>query len=54
MRLKRPIAGIGDASGIPVILNLAVRGTHFWAGPVHKKYGVLLLSGKVDVSGRRK
>src|SRR6476619_4793072 len=31
---------------------LAVRGTHFWAGPVHGKYGVLLLNGKVRVSKR--
>jgi hypothetical protein len=29
---------------------LAVRGTHFWAGPIDGKYGVLLLSGKVGVS----
>jgi len=32
---------------------MAVRGTHFWAGPINGKYGVLLLSGKVDVKGRR-
>ena len=31
---------------------LAVRGTHFWAGPVHGKYGVLLLKGKVRVNKR--
>lgn len=31
---------------------LAVRGTHFWAGPVKGKYGVLLLKGKVRVSRR--
>ena len=31
---------------------LAVRGTHFWAGPIDGKYGVLLLSGKVGVSNR--
>jgi hypothetical protein len=31
---------------------LAVRGTHFWAGPVDGKYGVLLLKGKVRVSKR--
>jgi len=31
---------------------LAVRGTHFWAGPVKGKYGVLLLKGKVRVSKR--
>jgi hypothetical protein len=31
---------------------LAVRGTHFWAGPIEGKYGVLLLKGKVRVSGR--
>ena len=30
---------------------MAVRGTHFWAGPINGKYGVLLLSGKVGVSG---
>ena len=32
---------------------MAVRGTHFWAGPINGKYGVLLLSGKVGVKGRR-
>ena len=31
---------------------LAVRGTHFWAGPVDGKYGVLLLKGKLRVSRR--
>ena len=31
---------------------LGVRGTHFWAGPIYGKYGVLLLKGKVRVSGR--
>ena len=31
---------------------LAVRGTHFWAGPIDGKYGVLLLKGKVRVSRR--
>jgi hypothetical protein len=31
---------------------LAVRGTHFWAGPIHRKYGVMLLKGKVKVSRR--
>jgi hypothetical protein len=31
---------------------LAVRGTHFWAGRVKGKYGVLLLKGKVRVSKR--
>ena len=31
---------------------LAVRGTHFWAGPVKGKYGVLLLKGNVRVSKR--
>jgi hypothetical protein len=31
---------------------LAVRGTHFWAGPIYGKYGVLLLKGKVRVSRR--
>jgi hypothetical protein len=32
---------------------LAVRGTHFWAGPINGKYGVLLLNGRVQVSPRR-
>ena len=31
---------------------LAVRGTHFWAGPVQGKYGVLLLKGKLRVTKR--
>jgi hypothetical protein len=31
---------------------LAVRGTHFWAGPIWGQYGVLLLKGKVGVSNR--
>ena len=31
---------------------MAVRGTHFWAGPIEGKYGVLLLKGKVRVSRR--
>ena len=31
---------------------LAVRGTHFWAGPINGKYGVLLLKGNVRVSKR--
>jgi hypothetical protein len=31
---------------------LAVRGTHFWAGPINGKYGVLLLNGNVRVSKR--
>jgi hypothetical protein len=31
---------------------LAVRGTHFWAGPIDGKYGVLLLNGKLRVSNR--
>jgi hypothetical protein len=40
-----------------IVLNtpnaaLAVRGTHFWAGPIDGQYGVLLLSGKVGVSNR--
>jgi ferric-dicitrate binding protein FerR (iron transport regulator) len=30
---------------------LAVRGTDFWVGPIDGKYGVLLLKGKVKVSG---
>ena len=31
---------------------LAVRGTHFWAGPIDGKYGVYLLNGKVGVSNQ--
>ena len=31
---------------------LAVRGTHFWVGPVDNKYGVLLLKGKLRVARR--
>jgi hypothetical protein len=31
---------------------LAVRGTHFWAGPIHGQYGVLLLNGRLNVSKR--
>jgi hypothetical protein len=31
---------------------LAVRGTHFWAGPIDGQYGVLLLKGKLAVSNR--
>jgi hypothetical protein len=31
---------------------LAVRGTHFWAGPINGQYGVLLLKGKLSVSGK--
>jgi len=31
---------------------LAVRGTHFWAGPIDGQYGVLLLSGRLDVSNQ--
>jgi hypothetical protein len=30
---------------------LAVRGTDFWVGPINGQYGVLLLKGKVMVSG---
>jgi hypothetical protein len=30
---------------------LAVRGTDFWVGPMNGQYGVLLLKGKVKVSG---
>jgi len=32
---------------------LAVRGTDFWVGPMNGQYGVLLLKGKVKVSGDR-
>jgi hypothetical protein len=31
---------------------LAIRGTHFWAGPINGKYGVLLLQGDVRVRKR--
>jgi hypothetical protein len=31
---------------------LSVRGTHFWAGSIHGKYGVLLLKGNARVSRR--
>ena len=31
---------------------LAVRGTHFWAGPIDGQYGVLLLNGKLNVSNQ--
>jgi len=31
---------------------LAVRGTHFWAGPIDGQYGVLLLNGKLGVANR--
>jgi hypothetical protein len=32
---------------------LAVRGTDFWAGPTKGKYGVVLLKGRVGVTGKR-
>jgi len=32
---------------------LAVRGTHFWAGPIDGQYGVLLLQGRLNVSNQR-
>jgi len=31
---------------------LAVRGTHFWAGPIDGQYGVLLLKGRLNVSNQ--
>jgi hypothetical protein len=31
---------------------LAVRGTHFWAGPIDGQYGVLLLNGRLNVSNK--
>jgi len=31
---------------------LAVRGTHFWAGPIDGQYGVLLLQGRLNVSNQ--
>ena len=34
------------------VAALAVRGTEFWGGPIDGQYGVLLLTGKVDVSNR--
>jgi hypothetical protein len=34
------------------VAGLAVRGTEFWAGPIDGQYGVLLLTGKLDVSNR--
>jgi ferric-dicitrate binding protein FerR (iron transport regulator) len=34
------------------VAALAVRGTHFWAGPIDGKYGVLLLKGKLAVRNR--
>ena len=34
------------------VAALAVRGTHFWAGPIDGQYGVLLLNGKLGVSNR--
>ena len=34
------------------VAALAVRGTEFWAGPIEGQYGVLLLTGKLDVSNR--
>jgi hypothetical protein len=49
--------GIEQAHQKNIVVNtpgaaLAVRGTHFWAGPINGKYGVLLLQGNVRVSGR--
>lgn len=38
LTIKTPVATIG------------VRGTDFWAGPIDGVYGVLLLTGKVEVS----
>jgi hypothetical protein len=32
---------------------LAVRGTHFWAGPIDGQYGVLLLQGRLNVSNQK-
>jgi hypothetical protein len=34
------------------VAALGVRGTEFWAGPIDGQYGVLLLTGKLDVSNR--
>ena len=45
MRQKNVVVNTPNAA-------LAVRGTHFWAGPIDGKYGVLLLKGKVRVSKR--
>jgi hypothetical protein len=49
--------GIEQAHQKNIVVNtpgaaLAVRGTHFWAGPINGKYGVLLLQGNVRVSRR--
>jgi hypothetical protein len=49
--------GIEQARQKNIVVNtpgaaLAVRGTHFWAGPIKGKYGVLLLQGNVRVSRR--
>jgi hypothetical protein len=32
---------------------LAVRGTDFWAGPIKGKYGVVLMKGRVGVTGKQ-
>lgn len=45
MRQKNIVVNTPDAA-------LAVRGTHFWAGPIDGKYGVLLLKGNIRVSKR--
>ena len=34
------------------VAAMAVRGTHFWAGPIDGQFGVLLLKGNVRVSNR--
>jgi hypothetical protein len=51
---RRPHRGHAPESIVVNTPNaaFAVRGTHFWAGPIEGKYGVLLLKGKVRVSGR--
>src|SRR5262245_57448583 len=34
------------------VAAMAVRGTHFWAGPIDGQYGVLLLQGRLNVSNQ--
>lgn len=48
---------ISSANGHPgkltiktAVATIGVRGTDFWAGPIDGVYGVLLLTGKVEVS----
>jgi hypothetical protein len=57
LALVKETLGGPNSIALSVMVNtpqatLAVRGTHFWAGPSKGKYGVLLLKGKVTVSKR--